>query len=55
MVVLWIPEIYSENALIVFIGVSVLTMPYFANSSEETNPKVFIELTSILLSAVSML
>ncbi|EHP83694.1 hypothetical protein MetfoDRAFT_1911, partial [Methanotorris formicicus Mc-S-70] len=39
---------------IVFIGVSVLTCANLDNSSEQLNPKLFIELVSILLSAVSM-
>ena len=54
MVVLWIFEILSENALMVFIGVNVLTNANLDNSSEQLNPKLFIELVSILLSADSM-
>ena len=55
MVVLWIFEILSENALMVFIGVNVLTNANLDNSSEQLNPKLFIELVSILLSADSIL
>ena len=51
MVVLWIFEILSENALMVFIGVNVLTNANLDNSSEQLNPKLFIELVSRLLSA----
>ncbi|EHP86937.1 hypothetical protein MetfoDRAFT_0906 [Methanotorris formicicus Mc-S-70] len=38
----------------VFIGVSVLTCANLDNPSEQLNPKLFIELVSILLSAVSI-
>jgi hypothetical protein len=40
--------------LMVFIGVNVLTNANLDNSSEQLNPKLFIELVSILLSADSM-
>ncbi|EHP85263.1 hypothetical protein MetfoDRAFT_1417 [Methanotorris formicicus Mc-S-70] len=40
--------------MIVFIGVSVLTCANLDNSSEQLNPKLFIELVSILLSAASI-